>query len=219
MEVVHELDHKIGDINVILSSLKTLYLPQSKLLVIADAHLGKIHHFRKASIAVPLHAAYKDLVQLDMCFSHYKPKTVLFLGDLFHSHYNNFVQEFKAFRNQYHKIDFKLTIGNHDIMDENIYHSLEIETIEKYTVENLLFTHEPIEEETSFYNICGHKHPGVTMKGIGKQSITLPCFYFGNHHGLLPAFGYFTGLAKLKVSKEDHVYLLTGEKIIAVNKA
>jgi DNA ligase-associated metallophosphoesterase len=219
MEVIDEIDHKIGDTNVILSSMKTLYIPKSQLLVIADAHLGKIHHFRKASIAVPLNAAYKDLIQLDKCFTHYKPKNVLFLGDLFHSNYNNFVEEFKSFRNQYHKIDFTLAIGNHDIMDEKIYNSLGIKTIEKYTDENLLFTHEPIEEEISCYNICGHIHPGVTMKGIGKQSITLPCFYFGNHYGLLPAFGYFTGLTKIKVSKEDQVYLITGEKIIAVSKS
>jgi metallophosphoesterase superfamily enzyme len=88
-----------------------------------------------------------------------------------------------------------------------------------------LLTHHPLEESSEqpgaevtpkYYNLAGHLHPGVTLRGGGRQSVTLPCFYFGRNTGLLPAFGAFTGLARIKPRKEDKVYVIADEKIIPV---
>jgi uncharacterized protein len=64
------------------------------------------------------------------------------------------------------------------------------------------------------YNLAGHIHPGVSLRGKGRQSLTLPCFYFGRHQALLPAFGVFTGLARIKPVKEDKVFVIVEDKIM-----
>jgi metallophosphoesterase superfamily enzyme len=72
------------------------------------------------------------------------------------------------------------------------------------------------EEAQDLYNLSGHLHPGVNMRGKARQSVTLPCFYFGENMGLLPAFGTFTGLARIYPKKNDKVFVIVEEKIIEI---
>jgi uncharacterized protein len=81
---------------------------------------------------------------------------------------------------------------------------------------NFVLTHEPLAMvNEGDYNLSGHLHPGVQLRGTGKQSITLPCFYFGKQMGLLPAFGSFTGLARINPKKEERIFVIAENKIIA----
>jgi metallophosphoesterase superfamily enzyme len=66
------------------------------------------------------------------------------------------------------------------------------------------------------YNLAGHIHPGVNLVGRGRQSLTLPCFYFGSRQGFLPAFGMFTGLARIAPKKDDKVFVVADNKIMLV---
>jgi metallophosphoesterase superfamily enzyme len=85
---------------------------------------------------------------------------------------------------------------------------------------DLILTHEPMNEvPVGFYNLAGHLHPGVKLRGTGKQSVVLPCFYFSKHQGILPAFGSFTGIACLVPKKEDRVFVIAEDKIIAYSNA
>jgi len=68
----------------------------------------------------------------------------------------------------------------------------------------------------SKYNLIGHIHPGVQLKGSAKQSIKLPCFYFGVQQGILPAFGAFTGLTALKVKKNYRVFVIVEKTVFEV---
>ena len=68
----------------------------------------------------------------------------------------------------------------------------------------------------SYYNLAGHIHPGVRMIGGGRQIITLPCFYFGEKQGLLPAFGIFTGLKRITPEKNDKVFVIAENRIVEV---
>jgi uncharacterized protein len=47
--------------------------------------------------------------------------------------------------------------------------------------------------------------------------MTLPCFYFGQRQALLPAFGVFTGLAKIRPLKNDKVFVIVEGKIMDVS--
>jgi metallophosphoesterase superfamily enzyme len=73
-------------------------------------------------------------------------------------------------------------------------------------------------EETSstYYNLAGHIHPGVRMKGAGKQTITLPCFYFGKNQGFLPAFGVFTVFKRIKPEPDDKIFVIAENRIFRV---
>ena len=52
-------------------------------LLIADVHLGKVSHFRKAVLAVPYNAIQQNFVQLASVVDYFKPLSIIFLGDLF----------------------------------------------------------------------------------------------------------------------------------------
>lgn len=145
------------------------------------------------------------------------PARFICLGDLFHSHYNPEWEVFGELVKHFHNTSFELVLGNHDIMSEQQYRRKGILVHKTLRIDPFIFTHHPMEEvEENCYNVSGHLHPGVSMRGKAKQSITLPCFYFGRCSGLLPAFGQFTGLARIHPRKEDKIFVIAENKIIPV---
>jgi uncharacterized protein len=179
--------------------------------------LGKINHFRRSGIPVPSKANDKNLELLVDLIQLTKPERVICLGDLFHSHYNPEWEVFGEVIRHFRNISFELVLGNHDIMSELQYERKGIQLHETLRMGPFIFTHHPLTEiEAQCYNIAGHIHPGVNLRGLGKQSVTLPCFYFGECSGLLPAFGMFTGLAKIRPKKDDKVFVIVEEKIMEV---
>ena len=193
---------------------KAAFWPKHKILMVADLHLGKINHFRKAGIPVPTQANDKNIEVLIDLFWKTKPERVLFLGDLFHSHYNPEWEVFGEVVKHFESISFELVLGNHDIMSERQYERKKIQFYNELQIGPFLFTHHPIEKELiDSYNLAGHIHPGVRLSGRGKQHLTLPCFYFGKSSGLLPAFGMFTGLASIKSQKDDQIFVIAENKI------
>ncbi|MGB0430488.1 MAG: ligase-associated DNA damage response endonuclease PdeM [Bacteroidia bacterium] len=202
-----------------LLPLKALMFSELKSLVIADLHLGKASHFRKSGIAVPNQVFDSNIENLIKLLQWEKPKEVIFLGDLFHSTHNNEWNHFSAVIRQFPQIVFKLIIGNHDILDREHYAHSNIQIIEEYLdFDKVRLSHEPIENCTK-YNIYGHLHPGVRMVGKGRQSLRLPCFYFTNQFGVLPAFGTFTGLALQKPKEGERVYVVANNKILCVSQS
>jgi len=81
-------------------------------------------------------------------------------------------------------------------------------------VNDIRFTHHLCETEDKFFSFCGHIHPGVVINGLGKQSLRFPCFYFTNHHCILPAFSKFTGMATIQPSSSDFVYAIVENSLI-----
>jgi metallophosphoesterase superfamily enzyme len=95
-----------------LLSDKALWLPKLKSLVVADVHWGKIDHFRKAGIPVPLKGNDKNAEKLVALITLFKPERVIFLGDLFHSVYNDGWETFGQIRKAFIHCAFELVIGN-----------------------------------------------------------------------------------------------------------
>lgn len=79
------------------------------------------------------------------------------------------------------------------------------------------FTHEP-QPGSTYYNICGHIHPAVKLKGKAKNKLTLPCFIFKKYHAIIPAFSSFAGSAIVKPQKNDRVFIPAGKEIIEMKK-
>ena len=195
---------------------KAIHLPEHEMLLIADLHFGQVEHFRKNGIGIPNGSSDKDFETLKELVLKVNAKNVVFLGDLFHSDFNNAWYGFQALLKELSQFHFHLVIGNHDIMDSSKYSNLNLN--HQMEVGNLILTHEPmdviIEDK---YNLCGHIHPGVKLRGKGRQYLRLPCFYFGKHTGILPAFGSFTGLHVLKPLKDDKVFVVNGDLVVEVN--
>ena len=118
----------------------------------------------------------------------------------------------------YKHVSFELVVGNHDILKAEDYVENNIRLHPEHLVLGpFLLTHEPLEEaDGRGYNLAGHIHPGVLLRGKGRQAMRLPCFYFGQHGGILPAFGKFTGFMRLRPSKKDQVFVVVEERVLAV---
>lgn len=213
------MDIEIVGVQMKLFPQKAVLLKNEKALLIADLHLGKINHFRKSGIAVPSKANDHNLELLMEVVSLARPQRIICLGDLFHSHYNTEWEVFGEVVKHYAGISFELVLGNHDIMSERQYERKGIHVYDDLVLGPFFFTHHPVEEELpdGLYNIAGHIHPGVHLVGKGRQSVVLPCFYFGARQAYLPAFGKFTGLARIAPRKEDKVFVVADNKVMSVS--
>ena len=61
--------------------------------------------------------------------------------------------------------------------------------------------------------LAGHLHPGIRLAGQGRQRERLPCFWFSQSVGVLPAFGRFTGLANVEPAAGDRVFAIAGDEV------
>lgn len=185
----------------------------------ADIHLGKVNHFRKAGIAIPQIATASDYTTLDALLNQYPVEEVIFLGDLFHSKANKACEEFAAWLRQYPQIRFTLVKGNHDILPDAFFHVANI-TVHPDTLISspFILSHIPLREKTSYYNLAGHLHPAVKLLGKGKQVLTLPCFCFEQTSGLLPAFGSFTGNAIIHPGPESIIFAIAGMAVSCLSQ-
>ena len=57
-------------------------------------------------------------------------------------------------------------------------------------------------------------HPGVKIRGMAKQSLSFPCFYFTDNYCVLPAFSKFTGLALIKPNNGEAVFAIVENDLI-----
>ena len=197
---------------------KAVFWKNQRILLLADLHLGKVNHFRKSGFAVPAKANDRNVELLIELINITNPARVICLGDLFHSHYNPEWEVFGELVKHFSSISFELVLGNHDIMSVRQYERKGIKLHDDLRVGCFHFTHHPMTEiPENTYNVAGHIHPGIHLRGKGRQSLTLPCFYFGLRQAFLPAFGMFTGMALIAPRKEDKVFVVADNKVMAVS--
>lgn len=195
---------------------KALWINDLNTLLIADLHFGKAAHFRKSGIPIPEPVHNLDLIRLHRLHEELRPIHTYFLGDLFHSDWNGQWNHLNQFLAQFADTQFHLVKGNHDVLSGDAYRqSVMLIHQEPVKIESLLLSHEPLMTVNPGYlNICGHIHPGISLFGRARQSVTLPCFYLRDACLLLPAFGNFTGLARVKPRRDDKVWAIANEKIL-----
>src|SRR5690606_7264548 len=202
--------------NFTLHHSGAIFWNEKKMLLIADVHLGKVAHFRKHGAAIPANAAFQNLEKLTEICNHFQPETICFLGDLFHSKLNEEWRDFEKWV-EYTKANVILISGNHDIIPKYLYEDLGVKVFDELLLDGFLLTHHPTEINGTF-NFSGHVHPGVRMRGVGRQYMRFPCFYKTDNQLILPAFGNFTGKHILKPSKMDEVFAIVEGEVICVSK-
>jgi uncharacterized protein len=197
---------------------KALWIKDLNTLLIADLHFGKAAHFRKSGIPIPEPIHALDLNRLGQLHQELRPKHTFFLGDLFHSVWNDQWGVLDRFLGQYQGTTFHLIRGNHDILSAGIYAQSIFEIHEEpFPWGNFLLSHEPIENvPENQLNVCGHIHPGIFLRGKARQSVRVPCFFKSKNLLILPSFGNFTGLALVNPKEKDQIWAIAGEKVIPV---
>lgn len=210
IQLAGETMHLLGE--------RAMFWAAKGTLLIADLHLGKAGHFRKAGIAIPQTVNLTNLRQLTRLVMRTQPQEVLFLGDLFHSDPNREWPAFVRWKQQFPDTRFSLLMGNHDILPPTFYQQAGVQCYpEGLQTGPFWLTHAPAEDTGKGYNLAGHIHPGVRLSGKGRQSLRLPCFWFGDRQGLLPAFGAFTGLFRIAPKPRERLYVVVNEKVVPID--
>lgn len=212
------LSHIIAGQHLIMSGERALFWESESTLIIADLHIGKTGHFRKEGIGVPA-AIYKDdLHRLLSQILFFKAERLIIVGDLSHSVANRELDLFRKWRKDFPSLEVHLAKGNHDILDNRWYEEADIMVHNApLPLYPFLFAHDIAQVTATaqdLYAFAGHIHPSVTIRGKGRQSLRLPCFYFTRTHCILPAFSRFTGSYQVRPEAGENVFGIVEKEVL-----
>ena len=213
------LPHIILNNTFLLSADRCIFWEEEKTLILSDLHLGKSGHFRKSGIAIPQAVFKEDMQRLVTLIQVYKPRQLVIIGDMFHSHSNKEHDFFLKWRQDFSTLPIHLIKGNHDILKTSWYQLADI-TIHNCELQigDFVFVHDfnDCSITTKSYIFSGHIHPGITVRGSGKQSLHFPCFYFSKNYAVLPAFSKFTGTFTIEPKAGENVFALVQQSIVKI---
>jgi DNA ligase-associated metallophosphoesterase len=209
---------QIKDNTLELLPQKAAFWFEEEILLISDLHIGKISHFRKSGIPVPMQALNKNFEQLDLLMRKVSPRKLLFLGDLFHSEINKEWDQFCEWRAGHRSTPMEIVLGNHDRLSMKCYDDAFLSIHKKETsLFPFTFSHHPKETfRRNEFVISGHVHPVIVLEGRANERMRLPCFYFTEQQCILPSFGYFTGGYEIEPFENDRVFAVANGKVIEV---
>jgi uncharacterized protein len=215
--------HVIQDQQLWLSHERGIYWEEEKALIVSDLHFGKTGHFRKSGIPVPQHVYKHDLQRLVAMIQFFQPDKLIVVGDLFHSRENKELELFLKWRQDFPFLSIELIMGNHDILRKSWYKQAAI-TLSPHAlrIKDFNFRHDLATEGSTeglepAYLFSGHIHPGISVRGLGKQSLRFPCFYFTEKYCVLPAFSRFTGTFLIEPAAGEHVYAIVDDRLMPMN--
>lgn len=209
--------YSVRNQQILLTDERCIFWESQHLLILSDTHFGKSGHFRKEGIAIPQEVYQSDIKRLVDLIEYFQPKGIIIIGDMFHSSFNKEINYFKKFREDFAAVNFHLIRGNHDILSKKMYQNLDIEVHEGLLdLAPFSFVHDLSDLNMPYKNFVfsGHLHPGIDMKGKGRQKLRLPCFHFTENYAYLPAFSRFTGTSKIQIKKNNQIFMITDEGII-----
>ena len=193
MKIVEEHIALEGE-QLILTNQRCIYWQREQALILSDLHVGKTAHFRRHGIPMPDDILKNDLLRLERLIGHFSAKQVFVVGDLFHAEVNSDIQTFEAWLQKFEDLRLTLIQGNHDKKSKHILDALQIEAVDVLNVAPFSFVHDLEDDKSDLFSISGHTHPGVLIKGKGRQKFKLPCYQISDTQLILPAFSLFTGL-------------------------
>lgn len=198
---------------------RALFWPRTQTLLIADPHWGKAATFRAHAIPVPEGNTGAELQRLSQAIDRTGATQLIILGDLFHTARGRdaaVLNAVMAWREQYATLAISLVRGNHDRHAGDPPPEWNIAVVDGPTPGPFwVLNHEPL-QPTSGYALAGHLHPAVQLTGRGRQSLKLPCFWFREKCGVLPAFGDFIDHGTIRPQRGDRVFVVAEDKVMAV---
>lgn len=201
---------------------RAMLWPAQRLLLVADAHLGKAAAFRRHGVAVPGGTTAETLDALSALIDRHPVDRVAFLGDLLHSkhaHEPSTMNALAQWRERHAATAMVLVRGNHDDRAGDPPPSLRIEGVdEPLLIDGVALCHHPT-PRAGAYVLAGHLHPCVHLSGRAHDRLRLPAFWFGPSVGVLPAFGAFTGMHAVQPGPQDRVFVAAAHGVQEVPRA
>ncbi len=191
--------------------------PNERTLVIADTHFGKDAAARASGAAVPEGTTESDLIRLDGLVDRHEVGRLWILGDVFHSEFSKESRTMEAlsgWRNRRSDLEIEIVLGNHDRRVDRLTERLGMDILPGGVKRGpWCLAHEPVEGRGG-YVLCGHVHPGVRVRGAGRQVMTLPCYLVGERRMILPAFGGMTGAVAQRRVAGERVFAVVGDEVL-----
>lgn len=202
-----------------LHAERALFWPRTRSLVIADLHLGKGDHFRRAGIALPAGGTGHDLERLERLLALTGAGRLLVLGDLLHGDVPEapWLARWYAFRNRWADVAVEVVAGNHDRVlrrHPERAASMGLAMHAPFLREQpFLFVHDAgdVPPGHDGYVLSGHLHPVLSLPGLPR----LPVFRFGET-GILPAFTAFAGGLPFDPGPGERIYICAPGALVEV---
>ncbi len=214
-----------GPLELELEGEKILLFPEKfalwekeKTVFLADTHFGKVAHFRKAGIGLPPQAGMDTFFRLQQIILAHRPHRIVILGDVFHSESNSDMQRFADWRAGMPSLVFDLVLGNHDRASLKELKAAGFPLYPKLKAGPFWCVHDQESIRQEGFHFFGHLHPGITLSGLGGQSVKMPCFWLRPGHLCFPAFGSFTGFISLPQGPEDVFFALTDTRVLPIGR-
>jgi len=201
---------------------KAAFIAASRTLLVADVHIGKAVSFRALGVPVPHGTTGETLAALAALVASWRAKRVVFLGDFLHSrrsHASATIATVTEWRERHAEVELVLVRGNHDDRAGDPPRHLRIDVVdEPLTSDGFALCHHP-HPRRGAYVLAGHLHPCVSLGGRGWDHLRLPCFWFGDEVGVLPAFGAFTGMHPIRAGVGERVCAIADGSVTAIPPA
>lgn len=195
---------------------KAALLPESRTLLIADAHIGKATSFRALGVPVPRGTTSETLAALSELVVRHEARRIVFLGDFLHSARSHAAATLAAvarWRDAHATLSLVLVRGNHDDRAGDPPASLRFEVVDEPLREGgLALCHHP-EPRDDAHVIAGHLHPCLSVQGRAHERLRLPVFHVGERVTVLPAFGSFTGMHPVRAGPGDRLFAVADDAV------
>lgn len=199
--------------------------PTHRTAFVADLHLGKGTAFRRAGIAVPEGSSRHDLERLSALVTRHDLRELWVLGDLVHaaaSRSPELDDHMARWRDRHRDLALHLVPGNHDRRSGLPPSAWGFEThpapAERH---GLTLLHEPpwaggpnpMERRPA---LAGHLHPTLRLRSGRGPGLRARCFWWHAGVLVLPAFGAFTGGARIEPVPSDRLFAVGPDAVVEV---
>lgn len=205
-----------------LLSQRAVWWPAARMAFVADVHFGKAATFRRAGQPVPHGTTADNLARLDEVLAATNAAHLIFLGDFLHARSGAteaLWNQLRPWREHHAAVQMTLVRGNHDVHAGEPPLSLRITTVEEpwqpVPTASVLACHHPCATEGATV-LAGHLHPTITLRGLARDALRLPCFAYTHDMLVLPAFGAFTGMASESIAPSAQRFAVAGGKVLPV---
>ncbi|HEY0884121.1 MAG TPA: ligase-associated DNA damage response endonuclease PdeM [Ramlibacter sp.] len=218
---------RVADADLVLHPSGAALLSAPRTLLVADAHFGKAVSFRRLGVPVPAGTTTETLRTLTAALADTGAARLVFLGDFLHSarsHAAGTLDALRRWREEHRDLPVTLVRGNHDDRAGDPPADLGIEVVdEPLALGPFALCHHP-RPIPRRYVLAGHWHPCISVGGRAFERLRLPCFWFGddsgalpaNAVGVLPAFGSFTGMHRIDPRAGDRIFPIADDVVRAI---
>ena len=198
---------------------RALFLPEYRLLLVADPHFGKGGVFRRNGIPLPAGTTGDDLDRLSGLINGLRPEALVILGDFFHGPPvadEPWLDIFRRWRRKHAAVPVRVIAGNHDRAVGPACSALGLDWhLDGLELGPFFLAHEPT-PVAGRHVLAGHLHPVTRLRGQGDR-LRVPVFWTGAERTVLPSFGSLTGGYAVRPRRGERLFAVGPDAVVELS--